>query len=142
MFHLKHLLYISIKEQDFFYFLSSTKHLFLFYVYILLYLFYLFQFYKSYCVFIFSVLYFHRVLPFTVGGQSFSRGTVTLCLHRNPQTICGNLAKGGDANVDSRRSDCCYQLMLNSLWTWLRNRMQSRKKITAPACKLNGYFLN
>ena len=58
---------------------------------------------------------------------------MTLCLHRNPQTICGNLAKGGDANVDSRRSDCCYQLMLNSLWTWLRNRMQSHKKITAPA---------
>ena len=52
---------------------------------------------------------------------------MTLCLHRNPQTICGNLAKGGDANVDSRRSDCCYQQVFNSLWTWLRNRMQSNK---------------
>ncbi len=70
---------------------------------------------------------------------------ISLCLtafglHRNPQTICGNLAKGGDANVDSRRSDCCYQLMLNSLWTWLRNRKQSRKKITAPASQTERLF--
>ncbi len=60
---------------------------------------------------------------------------MALCLHRNPQTICGNLAKGGDVNVDSRRSDCCYQLVFNSLWTWLRNRMQSRKKITATEAR-------
>ena len=58
----------------------------------------------------------------------------------NPQTICGNLTKGGDANVDSRRSDCCYQFMLNSFWTWLRNRMQSRKKITAPASQTERLF--
>lgn len=57
-----------------------------------------------------------------------------------PRLSDENLTKGRDANVDSQRSDCCYQLMLNSLWTWLRNRIQSHKKITAPASQTERLF--
>ena len=43
------------------------------------------------------------------------------------------VAKEEDANIDLQSSNYYYQFLLNSFWAWLRNRMQSRKKITAPA---------
>ena len=58
-----------------------------------------------------------------------------------PSLSDGNLAKGGDANVDYWRSDCSYQLMLDLFRTWIYHRKPQDTKITALSWENKRSFL-